>query len=113
MKNARYLLLSIGATLLLSSCYTHRDREYTRSPEPYPRYSYVYYPESEVYYYPARRVYYWHDGRTWRSGTRVPSNYVLRSYVTVNLDSPEPYRRHDQVRVQYPRNRQWQDDGRY
>ena len=113
MKIASYLLLGIGAALLVSGCHSHRDRGYTRSPEPYARYSYVYYPEAEVYYYPARRVYYWNDGRTWRSGARVPSNYVLRSYVTVNLDSPEPYRYHDQVRTQYPRDRHWHGDGRY
>lgn len=113
MKITRYLLPSLVAALLLSGCYSHRDRGYTRSPEPYARYSYAYYPEAEVYYYPARRVYYWNDGRTWRSGTRVPSNYVLHSHVTVTLSSAEPYRHHDQVRTQYPRDRQWHREGRH
>jgi hypothetical protein len=63
----------------------------------------MYYPDAEVYYYPQRHVYYWSDGGAWRSGARVPPNYVLRSHVTVNLKSPEPYQYHDQVRVQYPR----------
>jgi len=34
----------------------------------------------------------------------VPRNIVLRSHVRVDLDSPEPYRHHDEVRVQHPRH---------
>lgn len=114
----RYVLRS-GVNIQLDSSEPYRHHDQVRSQ--YPRhqgdargpsvgvsYSYVYYPDAEVYYYPQRRVYYWNDRGTWRSGSRAPSTFVLRAGVTINLDSPEPYRHHDQVRSQHPR-RQEQD----
>jgi hypothetical protein len=66
----------------------------------------MYYPDVEVYFEPHRHVYYWSDGGAWRSGPRVPQNIVLRSSVRVELDSPEPYRYHDELRKKYPHQRQ-------
>jgi hypothetical protein len=75
-------------------------------------YSYEYYPDAEVYYEPHRHVYYWSEGGAWRSGPRVPRNIVLRSSVRVDLDSPEPYRHHDEVRTKYPRHTEEKERGR-
>jgi hypothetical protein len=79
-------LLVIGSALLLSGCYyTERPYGYGPGPAVESTYSYFYYPDVEVYYEPRR-------------------NIVLRSHVRVDLDSPEPYRHHDEVRVQHPRH---------
>lgn len=99
-------LLALGSSLLLFGCYTERRHGYARRPEVYAQYSYVYYPEAEVYYEPHRHVYYWADGGAWRSGPRVPPTIALRSRVTVNLDSPEPYRHHEEVRAKHPRHQE-------
>jgi hypothetical protein len=73
---------------------------------------YEYYPDAEVYYEPQRHVYYWSEGGAWRSGAHVPQNFVLRSSVRVDLNSPEPYRHHDEVRAKYPRQRQEEEHER-
>jgi hypothetical protein len=98
-------LLAIGSSLLLIGCYVERPHGYARGPAVEASYTYVYYPDVEVYFEPHRHVYYWPEGGAWRSGPRVPQNIVLRSHVTVDLDSPEPYRHHDEVRAKYPRQR--------
>jgi hypothetical protein len=110
--NIKLPLLAIGSALLLIGCYTEPRQAYISGPTVEASYSYVYYPEVEVYYQPQRHVYFWADGGAWRSGPRVPSNMVLRSHVTVNLNTPEPYRRHDEVRAQHPRPPQQQQRGR-
>ena len=104
--------IAIGSALLLIGCYVDRPRGYAGGPSVEASYSYLYYPDAEVYYYPQRHVYYWNDGGAWRSGSRVPSNFVLRSRVSVNLNSPEPYRHHDEVRTKYPRHSEDNQRGR-
>ncbi|MGD0651739.1 MAG: hypothetical protein ABSA97_11475 [Verrucomicrobiia bacterium] len=105
-------LLAIGSALLLIGCYDDRPRGYVRSPAVEASYTYVYYPDAEVYFEPHRHVYYWSEGGAWRSGARVPRNIVLRSSVRVDLDSPEPYRHHDEVRTKYPRHTEEKERGR-
>jgi hypothetical protein len=100
------LTFAISSVLGLVGCYVEHPHEYARGPAVYTSYSYVYYPDAEVYFEPHRQVYYWSDGGSWRSGARVPQNIVLRSHVTVNLDSSEPYKHHDEVRAKYPRQKQ-------
>lgn len=110
------LTIAIGSSLVVSGCYydgrqhesAYGSSGYARS-SGYATYSYVYYPDEEVYYEPHRHVYYWSDGGAWRSGARVPRNFVLRSSVRVDLDSPEPYRHHNEVRTKYPRQRREED----
>jgi len=38
-------------------------------------------------------------------GPTRPQNIVLRSHVTVALDSSEPYKHHDEVKAKYPRQK--------
>ena len=105
MKNKLIILgVTLGSLLLVTGCFVERSRGYSRGPAVSPSYAYVYYPDVEVYFEPHRHVYYWSDGGTWRSGARVPRGIELRSHVSVNLDSSEPYRHHDEVRVKYPRH---------
>lgn len=111
MKNKLTILalISVLPLLVAMAARHHRDAP---GPAVGVSYSYVYYPDAEVYYYPQRHVYYWADGGAWRSGPRVPPTYVLRSHVTVNLDSPEPYQHHDEVRAKYPRHVENREHGR-
>ena len=102
--NIKLSLLAVGSALLLNGCYVEGPHEHVRGPVVPVSYAYVYYPDAEVYYEPQHHVYYWADGGTWRSGPRVPATFVLRSSVRVNLDSPEPYRHHAEVRKQHPRH---------
>lgn len=106
------LTFAISGLLGLLGCYVEHPHGYARGPAVYATYSYVYYPDVEVYYEPHRHVYYWSEGNAWRSGARVPQNIVLRSSVRVDLDSPEPYRHHDEVRAKYPRQRQEEEHER-
>ena len=73
-------------------------------PVPAP-YAYYYYPDVEVYYYPVSDVYWWFDGVVWVSGPQPPPRFVLRDSmrVTVNLNSPEPWRQHTFVVREHPR----------
>src|SRR5882724_7556162 len=100
------LTFAFSSALGLVGCYVERPHEYTRGPAVGASYFYVYYPDAEVYFEPHCHVYYWSDGGSWRSGERVPQNIVLRTHVTFNLDSSEPYKHHDEVRAKYPRQRQ-------
>jgi hypothetical protein len=105
MKN-KLTLFALGGSLLLFGCYTEHRHAYSRGPDVPASYAYVYYPDVEVYFEPQHHVYFWSEGGAWRSGPRVPSTIVLRSHVTVNLDSPEPYRHHEEVRTQHPRHQE-------
>jgi hypothetical protein len=111
MKN-KLTLLALSSSLLLFGCYTQHRHTYARGPDVYARYSYVYYPDVEVYFEPHRNVYYWSEAGTWRSGPRVPQNIVLRSSVRVDLDSPEPYRHHEEVRAKHPGHKEEEEHER-
>ena len=106
MKDKLTLLVVSSSLLLLIGCYVDSPHGYVRGPTVQASYSYVYYPDVEVYFEPQHHVYYWAEGGAWRSGARVPQNIVLRSSVRVNLDSPEPYKHHDEVRTKYPRHQE-------
>jgi hypothetical protein len=93
---------AISGALGLVGCYVERPHEEVRGPVGGASYSYVYYPDAEVYFEPHSHVYYWSEGGSWRSGPRAPGNIVLRSHVTVNLNSREPYTHHDEIRAKYP-----------
>ena len=108
--NYKLSLIVISSSVLLLGCYVERPRGHAPRPAVVASYSYVYYPDVEVYFEPHRRVYFWADGGAWRSGPRVPHNIVLRSHVTVALDSPEPYQRHEEVRAKHPRHKNDKDD---
>jgi hypothetical protein len=105
-------IFAIGSSLLLIGCSEGHQHRSAYGSSGYAgtsgnaMYAYVYYPDAEVYYQPQHRVYYWSEGGAWRSGAHVPQNIVLRSSVRVNLNTPEPYKDHDQVRAKYPHQEQ-------
>lgn len=94
------------SSLLLIGCNEQQAPGTAPGPAVNASYSYEYYPDAEVYFQPQGQVYYWSEGGTWRSGASVPQNIVLGSHVTVNLDSPEPSKHHDEVKAKYPRQNQ-------
>ena len=106
------LAFAISGLLWLVGCYVEQPHGYVRGPAVYTTYSYVYYPDVEVYYEPHHHIYYWSERGEWRSGARVPRNMVLRSSVRVDLNSPEPYKHHDEVRARYPRHTDERGPGR-
>ena len=108
MKTKLAVVAIISSALPLLIAMSERPHGDMRRPAVAVSYSYQYYPDVEVYYAPERHVYYWADGGAWRSGPRVPPNFVLRSSVRVHLDSPEPYRHHDEIRAKHPRHQEEQ-----
>jgi len=100
-------LMAVVAATGLTGCYVEEHRVGYYRPYGY-TYSYYYYPDVQVYYYPSQRVYYWRDGSRWRSGRYVPRDITLRSHVMIDLDTREPWRRHDEIIRRYPRD--WRED---
>ena len=65
---------------------------------------YYYYPGADLYFRPADRVWFYIDGREWRFGASLPASIHVdfdRS-VAVQMESDQPYRFHNDVRVYYP-----------
>lgn len=117
MKNKLALIaFAIGAVAFVSGC----DRRHENAPPPAPQAQapappmvagavpYYYYPDVEVYYQPESRVYWWFGGGVWVSGPQPPSTIVLRdnARVMVNLNVSEPWRQHETVLRQHPRDKQ-------
>lgn len=126
MKNQLILLVSaLGFAGLSSGCYQKSETSPPAPPPPpqaeapavapapapvsvvvqTPPIAYYYYPDAEVYYRPEARLYWWHDGGAWASGPRPPPRIVLRddARFSVNLNVTEPWRQHDFVLKQHPR----------
>lgn len=118
MKSKLTLLASaFGVAVFVSGCYQSRETAPPPPPETAapaavsvvvqaPPIAYYYYPDAEVYYRPENKVYWWHDAGAWVSGPRPPSRIVLRDdrRLRVNLNASEPWRQHDTVLKQHPRN---------
>ena len=68
------------------------------------KHHYVYYGEHQIYFAPETKTYYWQRDGAWTSGTELPTE--SRSYVTsggteIELDSDNPYERHEWVVKHY------------
>ena len=112
--NASLVCIAVGVAALGGGCNKQvppppppPQGAYPPPPPGAPAYAYYYYPDVEVYYYPVTGVYWWFDGGVWISGPRPPPRFVLRDSlrVTVNLNTPEPWRQHDVVVREHPRGR--------
>jgi len=69
------------------------------------KHHYVYYGEHQIYFAPESKTYYWQqsDGN-WHSGTMLPSEsqaYVKSGGTEIDLDTDEPFERHDWVVKHY------------
>lgn len=68
------------------------------------KHKYVYYGEHDIYFEPERKTYYWRTDGRWESGTILPAasrGYVTSGGMTIELDTEQPYTRHDYVVTKY------------
>lgn len=68
------------------------------------KHRYRYYPSSEIYYDVGRGVYIYYSGGRWQVSVSLPREIRLDTgkYVSLEMDTDEPYRYHDEVRRRYP-----------
>lgn len=115
-------ILVLGLVMFLSGCAPDRiilDTGSTYSPPPATKnspppwapahgkraqYQYKYYPNMSVYYDARRSVYFYLDTGTWKVSVALPAHVRIdvNDYVTLEMDTAEPYIYHDQVAREYP-----------
>ena len=68
------------------------------------KHTYHYYPDDHVYFDISRSLYFYLEGDTWRVSASLPGNLRLQlgEYVTIELDSDEPYRHFEHHSAKYP-----------
>ena len=68
------------------------------------KHRYRYFPSCKVYYDPRREIYFYLEGRDWRIVTSLPHTIKLEygDYVTIEMDTDEPYIYHDEHKRKYP-----------
>lgn len=67
------------------------------------KHRYRYYPDECVYYDMARRAYFYIDNGGWRMAVSLPGSIRLgSSYISLELDTDEPYRYYHEHREKYP-----------
>jgi hypothetical protein len=61
-----------------------------------------------VYYDTGRGVYFYYDGGKWQGSVSLPASIRIDvgDYVTLKMDTDEPYRYHSDVEKRYPPGRQ-------
>jgi hypothetical protein len=80
------------------------------------KHHYHYYPESYVYFDVGRRVYFYYYGNGWQVSVLLPAQFYIDAniYVTLDMDTDEPYRYHPEVAKRYPpgyhKKRDWDED---
>lgn len=118
---------AVGLSLLAASgCYSTRvsvgnEPSYRHEPPPPParsagpppwapahgyraKHHYYYYPSSHVYYDTGRSLYFYYSGGNWTASVSLPSaiRIDVNEYVTLEMDTHEPYRYHAEVAKRYP-----------
>ena len=93
--------------------YRHEPPPPSRAPGPPPwapahgyraKHQYHYYPSSHVYYDTGRRLYFYYSSGRWEASVSLPASVRIdvNEYVTLEMDSSEPYRYHPDVVRRYP-----------
>lgn len=75
---------------------------------------YRYYPGLQVYYSTKAEVWFWIEGDTWEFGAKLPDRFTVenKESVTVELQTPYPYQKHEEVREKYaPEPEEKEDPG--
>ena len=72
------------------------------------KHHYRYYPSSYVYYDTARSLYFYSEAGRWHVSVSLPSSIRIDvgDYVSLDMDTDEPYRYHSDVEKRYPPGRQ-------
>lgn len=78
------------------------------------RYRYYYYPSSGVYFNVATGGYFYMNGSNWQMTMSLPSAVVLdmNDYVSLELETDQPYRFYDEHRVKFRGNGHSKKHGR-
>jgi len=67
------------------------------------KHAYRYYPDERTYYDAQRRVYFYLEKDGWRMSASLPSHIRLSAnYVTVRMDTDNPYDHYDEHAKKYP-----------
>lgn len=68
------------------------------------KHQYRYYPDNEVYYDSGRGLYFYYSDGDWRVSASLPSRIRVRldDYVTLEMDTDQPYKHHRSVQRRYP-----------
>ena len=72
------------------------------------KYQYRYYPEARVYYDTGRNLYFYYEGGRWGASVSLPSSIRINvsDYVSLEMDTDEPYRYDSDVIKKYPPGQQ-------
>jgi hypothetical protein len=78
------------------------------------KHQYRYYPESHVYYDTGRSVYFYYEGGRWGASVSLPSSIRIdvNEYVSLAMDTDEPYRYDSAVVKKYPPGQQKKSKGK-
>jgi hypothetical protein len=127
----RLLLLLMGCALAcslsaLAACHSARvivgsEPTYRNEPPPPPprtpgpppwapahgyraKHQYRYYPSSYVYYDTGRRIYFYYSSGKWEASISLPASIRidLNEYVTLEMDTSQPYQYHPDVVRRHP-----------
>lgn len=121
------MIFAIGLCLsMVSGCYSARvsvgsEPTYRREAPPPPqgkpgpppwapahgyraKYQYRYYPSSYVYYDTGRNLYFCYANGKWEASVSLPSSIRIdvNDFITLEMDTQEPYRHHPDVVKRYP-----------
>ncbi len=68
------------------------------------KYRYRYYPDSQVYYNENQGSYIYYNNGNWEISVSLPDRIKIniRDYVTVEMDTDQPYKYHTEVVKKYP-----------
>lgn len=110
MRGSFFAGLALAVAVIASSgCHVHEPR--SSGPPPHaPAHGYrakahawVYYPDCDLYYCEHHRNYWTVDaGGVWTTVEVLPPSFVVGFSVTLDLDTPEPWRFHADHRRAYP-----------
>ena len=72
------------------------------------KHQYRYYPEARVYYDTGRSLYFYYEGGRWGASVSLPSSIRINvsDYVSLEMDTDEPYRYDSDVVKKYPPGQQ-------
>lgn len=100
------ILAAVAAVLLTAGISSALDLKIPLPPSPttVAKHLFEYFPGPEVYVDPVRHLNFYMEAGVWVSAPVLPPRIVIQGLapVRVELDTPEPYRHHEETRKRYP-----------
>lgn len=128
LRRCLYAVLLLFGLVVLSGCVRRGPHRQAQRPECHPgkegppphapahgyraKCQYRYYPGPQVYYSPRAEVWFWLEGKHWEFGPRLPGPLSVSAEhsVTVELQTPYPYLKHEEVKKKYAPEGEGGDD---